>query len=152
MVFFRTIGRQSRRLAALVLGLAVLWLNTAIAQQDTQERYALAGDVFAQHNLGMAYAEGRSVPQNYTEAARWYRMSARQGYPYSQYELGYLYETGKGISRSPHTATQWYRKAAEQGYASAQSQLGYPITVGRVFSRIWPPPPHKAMPRTNSIW
>ena len=35
----------------------------------------------AQFNLGVMYAEGRGVPQDDAEAARWYRLAAEQGYP-----------------------------------------------------------------------
>lgn len=37
---------------------------------------AEAGDSEAQCNLGVAYADGRDVPEDPAEAVRWYRLSA----------------------------------------------------------------------------
>ena len=105
----------------LVMVVAFAWATAAaVVKPDAEERDALACDVFAQHNMGLRHAEGRRAPQNFDEAARWYRMAARQGYPYSQYELGYLYESGQGVARNPRIAIQWYRKAAAQGSSTAQ--------------------------------
>ncbi len=46
-------------------------------------RYRLAadqGDADAQFNLGIMYENGRRVPQDETEAVRWYRLAADQGF------------------------------------------------------------------------
>ena len=37
------------------------------------------GDASAQYNLGVMYATGRGVPEDGTEAVRWYRAAAEQG-------------------------------------------------------------------------
>ena len=37
------------------------------------------GDAVAQYNLGVMHANGHGVPQNYAEAAKWYRLAADQG-------------------------------------------------------------------------
>jgi Sel1 repeat len=49
------------------------------------------GDPEAQFFLGQMYAEGESVPQDYGEAAKWYRLAAEQGMVEAQYELGRMY-------------------------------------------------------------
>src|SRR5437870_3839854 len=36
------------------------------------------GNALAQYGLGLAYAGGKGVPQDYTEAAKWFRKSADQ--------------------------------------------------------------------------
>ena len=41
----------------------------------------------AQHNVGIHYAHGRGVPQDDTEAVRWFRLSAEQGFVHGQREL-----------------------------------------------------------------
>ena len=37
------------------------------------------GDAGAQYNLGFMYSNGEGVPQDYAEAAKWYRMAADPG-------------------------------------------------------------------------
>ena len=42
------------------------------------------------------YAEGRGVPQDDTEAVKWYRRAADQGNAYAQFNLGVMYADGPG--------------------------------------------------------
>lgn len=70
------------------------------------------------------YTWGESVPQDYGEAAKWYRKAAEHGDAAAQYNLAVFYDEGKGVGQDFAEAVQWYRKAAEQGYASAQNNLG----------------------------
>ena len=37
------------------------------------------GDAAAQYNLGLMYANGRGVPQDYVEAHKWLNLAATQG-------------------------------------------------------------------------
>ncbi|MDG1372525.1 MAG: SEL1-like repeat protein [Paracoccaceae bacterium] len=37
------------------------------------------GHANAQHNLGYSYDVGQGVPQDYSEAVKWYRLAAEQG-------------------------------------------------------------------------
>ncbi len=39
---------------------------------------ALIGNADAQTALGTMYAQGQGAPQNYTEAAKWFRLAADQ--------------------------------------------------------------------------
>ena len=48
---------------------------------------AQQGDPIAQFNLGMAYAQGRGVTQNDSEAAKWFRLAAEQGVADAQSRL-----------------------------------------------------------------
>jgi TPR repeat protein len=45
------------------------------------------GNAAAQSYLGYMFETGRGVPQNYTEAAMWYRRAAEQGDGLAQYSL-----------------------------------------------------------------
>ena len=66
--------------------LAVALLSvTALAQSNPQSEHqkiaetrkaAEQGNAYAQGNLGFAYAKGEGVPQDYAEAARWFRKTA----------------------------------------------------------------------------
>ena len=65
------------------------------------------GDPAAQAYLGFLFETGRGVPQNYTEAAMWYRRSAEQGYGAAQFSLGLLYDKGFGVPRDVVEANKW---------------------------------------------
>ena len=77
-----------------------------------------------QHILGDVYYKGEGVPQDYSEALKWYRLAADQGLPESRYMLGIMCDRGDGTPQDYSKAVAWYRQAAEQGYAPAQFELG----------------------------
>jgi|APFre7841882590_1041340.scaffolds.fasta_scaffold09827_2 TPR repeat protein len=79
----------------------------------------------AQYNLGIAYAMGDGVAQNYTTAVDWWRKAAEQGYVKAQRSLGGAYRLGKGVVQDYATAIDWWRKAAEQGDLQAQNNLAW---------------------------
>ena len=72
-----------------------------------------------QFDLGALYWQGRGVPQDFAEAARWFQLAAKQGYAKAQAALGDLYLVGWGVPRDNRAAQIWFRKAAEQGVARA---------------------------------
>jgi hypothetical protein len=73
------------------------------------------GNTLAQLNLGYMYHYGRGVPQNYTEAVKWYRRAAEQGYGLAQYNLGILYYQGRGVARNYVHAHMWFNLASATG-------------------------------------
>ena len=54
-------------------------------------RLADQGDAFAQYDLGVMYANGQGVPQDYAQAVAWYRKAADQGNAAAQTNLGVMY-------------------------------------------------------------
>jgi TPR repeat protein len=80
---------------------------------------ATQGRAMAQFNLGVMYAEGQGVPQDYAEALKWYRMAAAQGLADAQFNLGAMYAEGQGVPQDDAEALKWYRLAAAQGDAVA---------------------------------
>jgi TPR repeat protein len=78
----------------------------------------------AQHILGFMYTHGEGVPQDYAQAALWYRRAAEQGDASAQYVLGSLYTHGEGVPQDCAQAAVWFRKAADQGNRYAQYSLG----------------------------
>ena len=86
---------------------------------------AMQGDAKSQFQVGNLYQTGRTVRQDYEQAAIWYRRSADQGYAAAQNNLGSLYQFGRGVTQSYDEAVKWYQKAADQGLAVAQNNLGY---------------------------
>lgn len=98
-----------------------------------QEFWTLAqgGHTGAQFNLGVLYATGLAVPQDFSQAARWYRMAAEHGHALAQCNLGVLYEAGKGLIQNDGEAIRWYRLAALQGNPGGQNNLGRMYEEGR---------------------
>lgn len=65
------------------------------------------------YEMGRMFMDG-SVTQDYSEAARWFLMSARQGMPKAQVELGELYEQGLGVPQDYVMAHVWFNVAASK--------------------------------------
>ena len=138
-------SRHAVRATVAVAALSLAVLGSPVQAQDTpsaaQELADLraraeAGDASAQYNLGLMHAEGRVVPQDFAEAATWYRKAAEQGHVEAiawyrkavdqnhadaQFTLGQMYFGGVDHAE----ASTWYRKAAEQGHVEAQYMLGW---------------------------
>ncbi len=83
------------------------------------------GHAKAQYNLGLLYANGQGMPQEYEQARQWWEKAAAQGDANAQYKLGVLYENGFGGAQDNGQARQWWEKAAAQGDARAQYSLGF---------------------------
>lgn len=94
-------------------------------------RAAEGGDPAAQTQLGLAYRNGKGVPQDLTEAVKWYGRAAEKNYAEAQAYLGFMYMTGRGVRRNDVEAAKWHRKAAEQGNALGQYNLGLMYLHGR---------------------
>jgi len=88
-------------------------------------RLAEQGNAPGQANLGVMYANGQGVAQNYAEALKWYRLAAAQGNAIAQSNLGAMYANGQSVAQDYAEALKWFRLAAAQGDASAQNSLGF---------------------------
>ena len=110
-------------LSAAVMILTVR-LTVASELVDSLKAAAEQGDAKAQFFLGGMYDFGEGVPENDTEAARWYRTAAEQGHARAQFSLGGMYLTGRGVPKDVVEAARLFRMAAEQGHAKAQFGLG----------------------------
>jgi localization factor PodJL len=84
---------------------------------------ALKGDASAAYEIGVRYAEGKSVAANFDEAAKWYDRAAQAGVVPSIFRLGTLYEKGLGVKKDLDTARRYYLQAAERGNAKAMHNL-----------------------------
>ena len=89
------------------------------------------GDARAQNRVGVMNDIGQGIPQNYTEALKWYRKAAEQGVADAQYNLGMMYIIGKGVPQDAAEAIKWLRYAADQGQVRAQNTLGYLNATGQ---------------------
>ena len=81
------------------------------------------GDANMQYNLGVSYSQRYGGPQDYAEAARWYRKAAGQGHMGALYNLGMMLEDGSGMTQSYTDAARLYLEAAKQGAPTAQRNL-----------------------------
>lgn len=82
------------------------------------------GDANSQYNLGMLYARGQGVPQDYPKAIDWYQKAAAQGVAAAQYNLGVIYANGQGVPPNAEEARKWFLQAANQGVGNAAEGLG----------------------------
>jgi uncharacterized protein len=126
----------------LLVCILFVLINTQVTAQDYYKGldaygsgdYALALEEFnalakqenarGQFMLGVMYGSGAGVPKDNTEAAKWYRLSAQQGYSYAQHNLGFMYYNGRGVMKDYSKAAKWLRLSAKQGYSTSQFNLG----------------------------
>ena len=87
-------------------------------------RRAEAGDSSAMVDLGMNYAYGRGVPEDYQKAVSWLRKASDAGDAAGMNNMGVMYANGYGVPKDYQQAAAWYRKAAEAGYVLAMANLG----------------------------
>ena len=127
---------------AMLLSLCVAAVAWADPATELKERAATvlteaeAGNAYAQLELGDLYFSGEGVPEDDTEAVKWYRKAAEQGLAKAQTMLGMMYYWGKGLSQDYAKAAKWYRKAAEQDYSDAQFNLGVMYEKGKGVLRL----------------
>lgn len=79
------------------------------------------GNAIAQYSLGVLYDIGNGVPQDYTEAAKWYRLAADQGNAFAQNNLGAAYNVGNGVPQDYILAHMWTNLATTNGYENDPS-------------------------------
>jgi len=103
------------------LAQAVEWYQAASTQ----------GVASAQTNLGLMYAQGRGVKQNYVEARKLWEQAAVSGHPKAQFNLGLLYLQGLAGAPDERKASQYFLQAARQNEPDAQYALGTLYLAGR---------------------
>jgi hypothetical protein len=99
----------------------LLGLQVIAGPLDDLRKKAEEGDAEAQHNLGLAYAEGDGVPEDHVEAFKWIRKAAHQGFALAQSSLGVAYAEGSGVPSDDVEAYKWINLAAGAGDAKAIS-------------------------------
>jgi hypothetical protein len=100
---------------------AALRTFRALADQD---------NTTAQYNLGMMYARGLGVAQDYAEATKWVGIAAEKGLAAAQNDYANMYRVGRGVARNEAEAVNWYRRAADQDFLPAQTNLGHMYALG----------------------
>jgi TPR repeat protein len=59
------------------------------------------------------YNNGQGVKRNYKEAARLYRLSAKQGNARAHSNLGIMYNNGQGVRQNKKEAKRFFRLSAK---------------------------------------
>ena len=77
------------------------------------KKAAEQGEVHAQYNLGIMYANGRGVKQDLFNAKEWYQKAADQGYAKAQCYLGVMYANGKGVKQDYAKAKEYFGLACD---------------------------------------
>ena len=83
----RVVSTNSRVIAEMIN--ASLLLAKSVASAEISESATV------QYNRGVAYYYGHGVPQDYVEAAKWFRIAAERANPGAQNGLGRCYNHGK---------------------------------------------------------
>ena len=84
---------------------------------------AVAGDPAAAYEVAMRFMEGRGVPANLEEAARWYERAASKGLVPAQFRYASMLEKGQGVKKDLTAAQKLYVVAASKGHAKAMHNL-----------------------------
>jgi TPR repeat protein len=77
------------------------------------------GNAEAQFNVDMLYYSGVGAPQDYAQAALWFRKAADQGQANAEAFLGKVHVDGQGVRQDYAQALIWLREAASPGGAVA---------------------------------
>ncbi len=91
---------------------------------------AEAGNPSAQYELGVRYADGRSVGRDAKVAALWLAKAADQGFAPAQYRLASFFEKGVGVAQDKARAKKLYTQASEAGNPRAMHNLAVMLADG----------------------
>lgn len=111
------IGLQKAREVATQVKATVATYETASFQESL--RQAEQGDASAQYEIGEDYYFGRTAPQDYAEALKWFLRAAEQGHVQAQANVGMLCALGRGASQDYTEAFKWVSLAAARGNQGA---------------------------------
>jgi TPR repeat protein len=94
----------------------VWYARTAVAMEDADP--AALDDETAWVGA-LCLRDGRGVPHDYRQAARWFLHAAKSGNHQALYETANFYALGLGVARNPERAVALYARAGAAGNAHA---------------------------------
>lgn len=112
--WFRKSADQGNAVAQSMLENYATSAPKITALQQAQN-LATNGDAHWQYKLGVMYAYGQDVTQDYQEALKWFRLSATQGSAEAQSDLGAMYQGGFGVDEDHVQSMMWYLIAKANG-------------------------------------
>jgi hypothetical protein len=86
-------------------------------------------------NVGLAYYYGWGTPVDHSEAARWFRRAAEQGFSPAEFAYALSCANGDGVSRNLSEAATWYARAAKHGHSASMNNLAIQYEDGRGVAR-----------------
>ena len=86
-------------------------------------QYAENGSEILQFELGQMFQYGNVKYRDYQQAAKWYKLSAKQGYRKSQHLLAAMYAQGRGVARDYIKAYAWCKVSAKQNSRRAALKI-----------------------------
>jgi len=89
------------------------------------------GDMEAQYQLALMYANGRGVARDQTQAATWFEKATAVLDPGAQFNLGIMYFERQGVPRDYEQAAHWFKRAGERGDSEALFNLGLMYDDGK---------------------
>ena|SRR5437870_1952232 len=112
--------------AAVTAGANGSRYNVANVQEaiDSYVREAEQGNADAMNLLGVLYADGVAVTQDYARSIYWYLKAVDHGSTRAMNNIATLYLYGLGVPQNYQRAVIWFRRAAAQGSARAMNSLG----------------------------
>ena len=84
---------------------AIPWFEKAIEQGNPEANY----------HMGLLYARGDNVTQDYQRAREHFHQAAMMGHPKALYYLGHLYGEGSGVEQDYVEALKWFWLSASYG-------------------------------------
>ena len=102
---------------------------------------AESGSDWCQFHLGLAYAYGRGVAQDDTEAAMWFRRAADSGNLDAQFHLGLSYAFGRGVQQDDVQAYFWIDLASlahsrKRRFRKPEHRGEYQLTISSALATI----------------
>lgn len=131
--------------AALVQAMAALAEAGSAEALAVVQEHAEAGWPEARRALGLAYAKGTGVAQDFEAALKLFKQAAEQDDADAQYYLGYAYLTGSGVKADQEEALAWFILAATRDQADALAERD------RGLSALEPAARHRAFNRARNL-
>ena len=72
------------------------------------------GDAEAEYSLGLRYADGQGVQQDYAQARPFFERAAIKGHAAAEYQLGLFYAGGLGGPQDYALAREWYSRQPDR--------------------------------------
>ena len=96
---------------------------------------AKGGDPFAQHELGLRYLTGQSLPKDTTRAIYWIEQAVKKNLTAAWFNYAIMLNNGIGVDWNPFEAYTYFKSAAKNGMPEAQFVYGIFLTDNLVVNR-----------------
>ncbi len=103
-------------------------VSLARAKKSTQAvimftQAAEQGNRAAQYFLGLMYARGDGLEQDFKQAYKWLHKAAMGGHPKAMYHLGMMYVNGDGVEEDVVRAQEWFWLGTTAGDRYSEKRL-----------------------------